>query len=669
MDQDAVFLATRHSCLWCSANGRSASTQKQTLRFCASAAGAIELLPGYVKTAWTLHCDNTGRLCDEMVVDLIRALATCSTWTKIAAVLNELRATRAARLNVQYLALCATLGMEPSLHAGGAGATRVLDRKWVAQVYERDTAARSRDIASELLAEMPADILAIDWTHDAGVRCQGTWMFNATDADGKVLASVATKTTAPLEVEPVLRDLHSRGARPTIIYVDCECCGAWKPIIEKVWPGANIVLDSFHAMRRLTQTTSSTRHPWHAEFCKRVSEAMFAEDEVLSARFNKAFKRSKLRRKARARLKAECVTRRINDKSAIEKSIDDAIAEYKTRIHPTFGPLLTPKTLSAWSSLKLHVRNGCLRDPPGVDLYTVQAKPLVVGGETLDKFKSKRGSSALEGFHSIQKSWLGQQVHSRKRGLALVADGTVRHNRRRRNHMASDLQQTPPVYAAGLLSPTDHCYRTFIEDCLRRLLSQSVARVRPPVRDTEDERFYHVQSLLPSNGSCHQPTAETRVENEQALVAQETGHGQSDGMIEEMVGPGESNDLHMPSADTKREANKASSSTGAAPAPATLRVKQHRANTDKVKQQHQEQDHQQPLPATSIRSGCRTCRMTGTKCKLYKRIQWCASFDPPFEDWIKNEFPVKKAAALERAQCKAARRGKPKGRPTKRRES
>jgi hypothetical protein len=97
-----------------------------------------------------------------------------------------------------------------------------------------------------------------------------------------------------------------------------------------------------------------------------------------------------------------------------------------------------------------------------------------VGGESFEKFKSKRGLSALEGFHGIQKDWLGQRVHSRKRGLALVADGTVRHNRKRRNQQASNLEQTPPVYAAGLLSKTDRRHRSFVEDGVRRLLSHCV---------------------------------------------------------------------------------------------------------------------------------------------------------------------------------------------------
>ena len=671
LDQDAIFLATRHSCLRCTAaTGRSAARRTRTFRFYASSAAVIKMLPDYVKASWTLQRDYAGRLCDEIVLNLIRALATRSTWARIAAVLNELRATHAASLNAKYVALCATLGLQSSLHDGDAGATGRLDRKWVADVYENDFVSRGRDVASELLAEKPADILAVDWTRDAGVRCRGKWMFNVTDADGKVLRSVVTKTTAPQEVEPVLRDLHSCGARPRIIYVDCECCGAWRTIIEQLWPGAHVVLDSFHAIRRLTQTTSSTKHPWHARFCKRLSEAVFSEDEVLSSRFRKALKRSKTSRKTSARLKAECVTRRIRDKNEIETSIDDTIAEFKNQVHATFGPLLTPKTLSAWSSLKVHVRNGCLRDPPGVDLYAAQAKPIVVGGETFDKFKSMRGSSALEGFHGIQKSWLGQQVHSRKRGLALVADGTVRHNRKRRNEMASNRQQTPPVFAAGLLSATDRGHQSFIEDGIQRLLSESVVHAQSPVRDTDGGEFYDLQSLVHTNGFCQMSMAETQVENDKALAARKAGHQQSDGMTAELVGTGNPTELQLPQANANVAANGAIIDTTTAPTQTKKRLKQCKKITENTERQHREQQprapsEQQPLPATSPFSGCRICRMTSTPCRLYKRIQWCSDSDPPFDDWITTIFPAKKAAARERSQRDAAGRGKPKGRPRK----
>ena len=638
----------------------------------ASAACVIEMLPDYVKGAWTLQHDHAGHLCDKVVVDLIRAMATRSSWAKIAAVLNELRATRTARLDVKYMVLCGALGVVPLMPANHGGGTKLLDRKWVARVYEHDSAARELDTVSELLAEQPAHVLAMDWTHDAGTRCQGKWMFNIASADGKVLSSVVTRTTAPLEVEPVLRDLHLRGARPTVIYVDCECCGAWKPIIEQLWPDAKVLLDSFHAMRRLTQTTSSTKHPWHAQFCKRISEAMFDDDEQLSARFNKAFKRSNLSPKARARLRTECVTRRIKDKNAIDKSIEDVIAEYTVRVHPTFGPLLTPKTLSAWSALRLHVRKGCLCDPPGVDLYAAQGKPIVVGGERLTKFKSMRGSSALEGFHGIQKSWLGQQSHSRKRGLALVADGTVRHNRKRRNQMVSNLEQTPPVYAAGLLSPTDSRHRSFIENGVRQLLAQSVAHARPPVRDTNDDQVYELKELLTTSASRHQSMAGSPTECEQAAATHESAHKHCNGVTAELVAPVDATDLCPSSADEMRAADNVDTSTEAAPATVKRRLRQQKASADKMNKHKEKQQgfaHQEVLPAASVRSGCRTCRMIGTKCRLYKRIQWCVSSDPPFEEWLVNEFHTKKVAALKRTLHTAARRGKPKGRPAKRKES
>ena len=670
IDQDAVCLTTRHSCLRCTTEmTRSASKQKRSFRFLASTTNVVEMLPDYVKAVWTLQRDRAGRFCDELVVNLIRALATRSTWAKISAVLNELRATHAANLNAKYIALCATLGLLPSLHADRDCVTGKLNRKWVADMYENDFVARGRDIASELLAEKPADILAVDWTRDAGVRCQGKWMFNVTGADGKVLRSVVTTTTAPLEVEPVLRDLHSCGARPKIIYVDCECCGAWKTIIEQLWPDAHIVLDSFHAIRRLTQTTSSTKHPWHARFCKRLSEAVFAEDEVLSSRFQKALKRSKLSRKASTRLKAECVTRRVRDKNDIERSIEDTIAEFKSIMHETFGPLLTPNTLSAWSSLKLHVRNGCLCDPPGVDLYTAQAKSIVVGGETFDKFKSRRGSSALEGFHGIQKSWLGQQVHSRKRGLALVADGTVRHNRKRRNEMAFNHKQTPPVFAAGLLSMTDRGHQSFIENGIHRLLSESVAHAQSPVRDTDGGEFYDLQSLVHTDGLCQKPTAEAQYENDKALAARTAGYEQSDAMTAELVDTGNSTQLTVPPAQANVASKNAITETTVPPAQAKRPAKQRNMFLDNAEMQHQDQpralSEQQPLPATSAYSGCRICRMTGTQCRLHKRIQWCSSNDPPFDEWLTTIFPAKKAAAHKRSQRDAAARGKPKGRPRK----
>ena len=368
LDQKAIFIATRYSCLRCTASTRGSTKRRCRFTFCASEEAAIQMLPNYLQLAWTVRHCRAGNLADEIVIEFIRASAIRSTWTKVAAVLSELRATKIAKLNAKYMSLCAELGLEAAAHKNHTSANVVLDRKWVADIYDADIAARRFDITRELLAEQPADILSVDWTHDAGVRCNGKWMFNVTDADGKILNSVVTATAAPTEVEPVMRELHLRAAKPRIIYVDCECCGAWRQIIDKLWPKAHIVLDSFHAIRRLTQTTSSPKHPWHARFCRLLSQAIFVEDSVASSRFRKAVKRSKLCQATIARLKAECVTRRIKDKTDIETCIEHVLAEFENIAHEKFGPLLTPKTFAAWSALKTHIRHGCLCDPPDVDL-------------------------------------------------------------------------------------------------------------------------------------------------------------------------------------------------------------------------------------------------------------------------------------------------------------
>ena len=72
--------------------------------------------------------------------------------------------------------------------------------------------------------------------------------------------------------------LAQRGVNPKVVYVDDECCGAWPDILHKIWPGVEIKLDIFHAILRLTKTTSSTQHPWHSRFCNDLSKAFLQQD-------------------------------------------------------------------------------------------------------------------------------------------------------------------------------------------------------------------------------------------------------------------------------------------------------------------------------------------------------------------------------------------------------
>ena len=130
------------------------------------------------------------------------------------------------------------------------------------------------------------------------------------------------------------------------------------------------------------------------------------------------------------------------------------------------GELLTAATHDAWENLKEHVSKGCLCDPPGINLFTYEREePTSLGGESFRAIGTQRGTSALEGFHTHQKEWFGTLAHHGvDAGMALLAEGTLRWNRKRSRPMTMMDQTTPPStttlrrrprWAAGALTVSD----------------------------------------------------------------------------------------------------------------------------------------------------------------------------------------------------------------------
>ena len=79
-------------------------------------------------------------------------------------------------------------------------------------------------------------------------------------------------------------------------------------------------------------------------------------------------------------------------------------------------------------------------------------KSVTMGGEIFKPIKSLRGASGLEEFHCHQKQWLGMFAHhSTDAGLALISEGTLRWNRKRRNEASGAESAVPLVFARGLL--------------------------------------------------------------------------------------------------------------------------------------------------------------------------------------------------------------------------
>ena len=87
------------------------------------------------------------------------------------------------------------------------------------------------------------------------------------------------------------------------------------------------------------------------------------------------------------------IPRMIADANKIEEAIDSVINSFANRRHEDMGPLLTPQTHAAWQNLRMHVRAGCLCDPPGVHLNIIdEQNDVTIGGEVFMPVKSLRGS-------------------------------------------------------------------------------------------------------------------------------------------------------------------------------------------------------------------------------------------------------------------------------------
>lgn len=300
-------------------------------------------------------------------------------------------------------------------------------------------------------------MLALDWTKDAATRAGKPFLFNAMDQDGKVLLSQLTESTSPYEVEPAMRALKSRGVCPKVVYVDDGCCNIWPKLLAKLWPDVHVRLDGQHAICRLTQTTSSTQHPWHKTFCALLSEAVYNIDSQELQRLGQARARQGLSKHVPNSMRAKYIPRMVRDPAAIIDGINAAIQRFDGSTHDEMGELLTRRTHQSWAALEEHVRNGCLCDPPGIDMNRT-TQTCVIGGEEFRCIRTQRGVSCLEGFHTHQKQWLGSFAqHASDTGQMLLSDGALRWNRKR--HATLDGNALPMVFASKCLHSANDLHR------------------------------------------------------------------------------------------------------------------------------------------------------------------------------------------------------------------
>ena len=354
-------------------------------------------------------------------------------------------------MTLPYYGLCARFNICEETGAPVAPAAHHVTDKWVKHLYMVDAKRRGQEVQGALCAEKGDDVLALDWTRDAATRCCQKWLFNVMDGKHIVLCSEFTTDCEPAGVRGILQKLCDRGVKPKVVYVDEECCGAWPPIISAVWPDAVVRLDGMHAIRRLTRTTTSTQHPWHPRFCKAVSRAIYTVDE--QAVEGNASSSTDAAMSISSAVRCPSSRRRIANPKEITTSLE-AVLRLFERPDKQAGALLTQETYAAWHCLRKHIATGCLCDPDSVNLNAC-GDVESAGDNHQGGVRNSRGSSALEGFHTHQKGWLGTLAkHSSDAGAALLADGAQRWNRRVRGRKAPT-ERLPSIYAPGLLQAVE----------------------------------------------------------------------------------------------------------------------------------------------------------------------------------------------------------------------
>ena len=429
LNRHCMYLAKQYICRACPAQvPRHAKQRVKQRKFASDSAEVMAMLPKHVSALWQFV--STGKyLYDEAIANIVRAMAIKTSWSGIAEAMNEvISSSWLKNITYRYVLLCEKLGIKP-LSDPVIPPQCLLTDKRAKELYMLDAAKRIEQSTHAPNMQLGDDILKLDWTRDAAARCKSHWLFNAMSGNRRILASVLCESCTPTGTTPILAAMSVQGIAPKVVYVDDDCCGAWPEIIKGIWPGACVKLDCMHALRRLTQTTASTQHPWHTKFCNRIGQAFFEPDLGTLSRLAKALNTTE--EQVSKEVRDKFVPRRVRNSDAIVRNVEEIFSEYDFGVHPKAGSLLTDETKIAWANLRQHVEQGCLQDPQNVKLNLLE-EPVALGNDCFHPVRPLRGVSALEGFHTHQKQWLGQFAqHSEDAGRILLADGATRWNYKR----------------------------------------------------------------------------------------------------------------------------------------------------------------------------------------------------------------------------------------------
>ena len=146
---NSVYVTARYGCYACGRRSGPKKADTRTMkRFLADAPEVLASLPWAIRSQWQFT--NTGRsLCDAPVTDLIRAMATKTSWSAIANAINEMTSAAWAReIRMPYVRLCETMKIA-ALHQKSCCPVELwVTDKCVKNMYMKDFALRHEGVVA-----------------------------------------------------------------------------------------------------------------------------------------------------------------------------------------------------------------------------------------------------------------------------------------------------------------------------------------------------------------------------------------------------------------------------------------------------------------------------------------------------------------------------------------
>ena len=255
------------------------------------------------------------------------------------------------------------------------------------------------------LDKIPFESLSLDHTFKVATNI-GYWkdqrwikvydsLFILLNEEGCVKAYKFTKGTALENVKDLLIKIKQQG-EPQFIYVD-NCCSL-RPQLLEIFPEANIKLDVFHAVQRLTKTISK-KHIFCSEFSKQIGFIFRAKHDI-----------EEKRKKATA------------TPEIILTNLEELIEEWEGTNYKGWK-IVNENFLAATNNLKKHIENYCLSSiAPG------------------------QGTNRNENLHKNLKSILKSKKMGIQTANALMAHVIYLHNEKRKHEKMKINKAVPPIW-------------------------------------------------------------------------------------------------------------------------------------------------------------------------------------------------------------------------------